>query len=136
VARFTWGAVGYCLGADNIPRHIQQYKSWIARWLPGRDQMHTSGCATICWAIWKCQNKVCFDKKNMRNPSEIIICACSFLTYWTCLHDEATQARILDGVQQLLACTHKVLATHSGGSATRRLLPPPDEAQEDDGSNF
>ena len=40
-----------------------------------------------------------------------------------------TQEKILEGVQDLLACAHKVLAGQSVPSTTRRLLPPP---QDDD----
>jgi len=113
MARITWGIIGRCFGANDILRNLNQYKIWIAKWLPGGELIYSNRCASVCWTIWKCRNKACFDKKHIKNLSEFIICACSFLTYWTGLYNEVTQERILDGVQQLLACAHKVLANSS-----------------------
>ena len=55
------------------------------------------------------QRCVLTKKKLLKSPREIIIYACSFLTYWVGLYNEATQERILEGVQKLMACAHKVL---------------------------
>ena len=30
VAKITWGIIDLCIGATNIPRNLQQYKTWIA----------------------------------------------------------------------------------------------------------
>ena len=51
VARVTWGIIGICLGATDIPANLHQYKLWIKKWLPGGDFIYTSGCAAVCWAI-------------------------------------------------------------------------------------
>ena len=69
VARITWGTIGLCLRANNIPQNIQQYKSWISTWLPGGSSIYTSGCAAVCWAIWKCRNKSLLRQKNHQEPS-------------------------------------------------------------------
>ena len=34
IAKITWGVIGLCIGATNIPRNLQQYKTWIGKWLP------------------------------------------------------------------------------------------------------
>ena len=39
-------------------------------------------------------------KKHLKSPCEILILACSFLTYWAGLYNEVTQEKILVGVQQ------------------------------------
>ena len=135
IARITWGIIGFCFGANSVPKNMQRYKFWIAKWLPGGNQMYTSGCAAICWAIWKCRNRACFDKKLLKHSCEIITHACSFLTNWAGLYNDVTHERILDGVQKLLACAHRVLATQQGTSPALRLLPSPPEDEQDDGGN-
>ena len=75
-------------------------------------------------------------KKHIKSPCEILILACSFLTYWAGMYKEVTHEKILVCVQQLLVCSHKVLATHLGTSSTVRLLPSPsEEEQDEDDSN-
>ena len=49
---------------------------------------------------------------------------------------EVTQEKILNGVQKLLACAHKVLATQPDSRTTMRLLPAPLDDQEDDDGNI
>ena len=56
--------IGRCLGADNTPQGLAQYKDWIQRCMPSGGTFHTFGLAVVCWAIWKCRNRACFDKKN------------------------------------------------------------------------
>ena len=34
IAKITLGVLGFCFGTNDIPRNIQQYKTWIAKWLP------------------------------------------------------------------------------------------------------
>ena len=68
IAKITWGIIGSCFGANDIPKNLHQYKIWIAKWLRGGKPIYTSGCAAVCWAIWKCKNKSCFDKKTSQEP--------------------------------------------------------------------
>jgi len=87
----------------------------------------------VCWTIWECRNKACFDKKIIKSLIEIIIHICDFLTYWSGLYSHETQGKILKGVQVLLACAHKVMASQSPTTLnTRMLLPPAEDAEEDD----
>lgn len=130
IAKLVWSIVDQCLGATNTPQNTQQYKSWINHWLPEAENVHTFGLAAICWALWKCRNKACFDKKLLKNPIEIIIHSCSFMTYWTGLHSEDFQGKLLDGVQVLLSCAHKVLA-RSNQAPVRLALPPTEEDEEE-----
>ena len=136
MARITWGIIGRCFGANDILRNLNQYKIWIAKWLPGGELIYSNRCASVCWTIWKCRNKACFDKKHIKNISEFIICACSFLTYWTGLYNEVKQERILDGVQQLLACAHKVLADSSKKLVSSAATSPSDDAQDKNAPNW
>ena len=55
------------------------------------DQEHSPGrgsslllwpCSAICWEIWKCRNRACFDKKVIKNPAEIVVHVCALMSYW------------------------------------------------------
>jgi hypothetical protein len=58
--------------------------------------------ATICWAIWKVRNKVCFEKTFINNPFDIIVSSCAFMQYWVGLYLEETHKLIKDGVDLML----------------------------------
>jgi hypothetical protein len=63
------------------------------------------GVAPVSWGIWKTRNHVCFDKKHINNPIEILLYACAFMTYWTGLYPEATKKAIEAGVNAMLKTT-------------------------------
>jgi hypothetical protein len=44
------------------------------------------GLLAICWVIWKTRNKICFEKKFIKNPCEIICPAYAFMRYWLGLY--------------------------------------------------
>ena len=63
----------------------------------------------------------------------ILTYVCSLLTYWAGLYNSDMQGKILEGVQALLVCAHKMMASQPGTSASARILPPPPEDEHDDG---
>nr|TKW33031.1 hypothetical protein SEVIR_2G206300v2 [Setaria viridis] len=65
------------------------------------------GLAAVCWAIWKARNSVCFDKKIIRSPTEIICSASLFLIYWAELQKEEDRMKLEEGAEAL-----KVAAPH------------------------
>ena len=132
VARITWGIIGTCLGTNTIPKNLTQYHSWITQLLPEGKGVHICGCVAVCWAIWKCRNKACFDKKTIKNPLEIIIHVCSFLTYWAGLYNSETQGKILEGVQALLVCASRLMTSHPSTTTTARLPPPSSDVVPED----
>ena len=104
------GIFGSCLGANNIPHNVGQYKNWIQTWFPGGADEHTLSFAAICWAIWKARNKACFDKKLIKNPLEIVIHACALINFWAGLYSPEVQNQLAAGVKIILSCAHRVLA--------------------------
>jgi hypothetical protein len=52
---------------------------WIKGALSGGDSVHMLGLAPICWAIWKTRNVMCFEKRIVKNPMEILYYACVFM---------------------------------------------------------
>jgi hypothetical protein len=56
--------------------------------LPGGENVHMLGLAAVCWAIWKAQNRVCFNRKPLKHVSEIVFFALAFMNYWAGLHPE------------------------------------------------
>ena len=59
------------------------------------------GLAAFVWAIWKMRNRVVFDKKHVRSPTEIICCACSFIRYWAGLHVSQDKQALEAGAKAL-----------------------------------
>jgi hypothetical protein len=56
-----------------------QYWPWIQKALPGGEKVSMFGLAAFCWAIWKARNRACFEKKMIKNKSEVIYSACVFM---------------------------------------------------------
>jgi hypothetical protein len=79
--KVIWGVIPICFGQRVRPKSYEQFWKWIPIALPGGDKLYMFGLATICWAIWKCRNKICFEKKLIKNPSVILHSACSFIRY-------------------------------------------------------
>jgi hypothetical protein len=59
------------------------------------------GLAAICWAIWKARNMLCFEKKLINSPFEIILSDCAFIHDWAVLYPGDAQKVIEDGVELL-----------------------------------
>ena len=118
-AKVVWGIIGTCLGADNTPRDMNQYKNWLNFWLPNGASVHVLGFAAICWAIWKSRNRACFDNKIIRNPAQIVIHACALMVFWAGLYTPELQDQLAVGVKFILSCASCFgLADTSGTTAT------------------
>jgi hypothetical protein len=63
VAKTVWATFDVCIGAQNVPRNLSQCWAWCEQWLAQGRKFHTLGIASICWAIWKARNKLCFELK-------------------------------------------------------------------------
>ena len=137
IAKVIWGMIAITLGTNNIPENLDQYKIWIEHWLPGGRPVYTFCVAAICWAIWKRRNAVCFEKKSLRNPVDILLYACALMTYWAGLYGADMQGRIVEGVKVLIACAHKVLAQQNRPSPVLLLEGPekPQESEEEASDN-
>ncbi|TVU46002.1 hypothetical protein EJB05_05514, partial [Eragrostis curvula] len=101
VIKYVWSMVALVLGANCRPENIEQYLVWIQNYMPNGKKFHMVGLAGICWAIWKIRNKVCFDKKIVRSPTEIICYACSFLKYWSGLQRDEDGRALEEGAEVL-----------------------------------
>ena len=130
VSKVVWGMVGTCLGANNIPRDLTQYYSWIKTWLPNGGLVHTFGLVAVCWAIWKSRNRACFDKKVIKHPAEILIQASAFMKYWAGLYKAEFQEQLLDGVKALLSCAQRVLAQQGPPMSHPQLPAPPGDTED------
>jgi hypothetical protein len=67
------------------------------------------GLVAIWWAIWKTQNVMCFKKKILRNPLEILCSTYAFMRYWASLYPEAMKEVIEKGVDLMLQTAIKLL---------------------------
>ena len=68
----------------------------------------------------------------IKNPLGVLIHVSSFLTYWAGLYSSETQGKILEGVQALLACAHRMMVCQPVASTTARILPSIAEKERED----
>jgi hypothetical protein len=90
--------------------------------MPNHKKIHFTGLAALCWAIWRTRNAVCFDKKSVKSPNEIICLASSFISYWSVLHKQGDKQDLEDGAQALkeaalLVHQHQTAAAQTVGVA-------------------
>lgn len=78
VAKAVRGTVANCLRTNNRPQIIQQFYIWTNKLWPQGKEMFTIGLSAVCWAIWKCRNKACFELKNIHSPMEMVYLVSSF----------------------------------------------------------
>jgi hypothetical protein len=89
----------------------------------------------VCWTIWKGRNKVVFDKKVIRHPAEIVLHACSLLSYWAGLFTLERQEDVAAGVEVALSVAHKLLVQQNRQMEVGRLMAPRgDRSEEDEGA--
>jgi hypothetical protein len=94
------------------------------KYMPKNTNLHMVGLAAICWAIWQSRNSICFEKKKIRSPVEIICLASSFVKYWAGLQKEEDKS-ILDGGPEAIknaALLHHSQQQHHGEPRTRTVL--------------
>ena len=132
VAKVVWGVIGRCFGADNTPRGLTQYKDWIRRWMPSGGTFHTFGLAAVCWAIWKCRNMACFDKKMIKNPAEIILHAGAYMNYWAGLYNAEMKGMLEDDVKVILSYAYRALSRQGQARPLLQLAAPPDVHDDSD----
>jgi hypothetical protein len=58
-----FGVITLCFHQQVRPSFYDQYWAWIPNALPGEEKIYMVGLAVVCWAIWKCRNRACFQKK-------------------------------------------------------------------------
>jgi hypothetical protein len=97
------------------------------------------GLSAICWVVWKARNKLCFEKKPVRAPMEIIFAACSFMRYWAWLYLEDTQSMISAGVETMMRVAMKIMKKGAQprrdlmiGGRPARIIEEEDEDQADE----
>jgi hypothetical protein len=69
----------------------------VRRYLPFHRKIHLVGLAAISWAIRRTRNSICFDKKNIKSPAEIICMSSSFLMFWAGLQKPEDKANLEAG---------------------------------------
>jgi len=80
------------------------------------------GLAAICWGLWIARNDVCFEKKIIWSPTEIICSACSFLSYWALLQKEEDQDQLEEGATALKSAALSFHPQEDGGLTGVRLI--------------
>jgi hypothetical protein len=69
--------------------------------MPKNSKFYMVGLAAIYWAIWQARNNVCFERKKIRSPTEIICSTSSFLKYWAGLQKGEEKEMLEVGAEAL-----------------------------------
>jgi hypothetical protein len=77
--RVVWGVMTTCFHQTTRPLNYDQFWVWVTSSLPGGESFHMLGLAAISWEIWKARNRVCFEKKLIKHPIEIIFSTYAFM---------------------------------------------------------
>ena len=109
VAKVVWGVIARIIGATNIPTSISQCWEWCEFWIPEGSKFHMWGISAICWAIWKARNRVCFDRKLIKNPIEIICHAGALMRFWIGLYAQVDRMMHVNGVNTMLKVASDLL---------------------------
>jgi hypothetical protein len=67
------------------------------------------GISALCSAIWKAQNKACFQRKIIKNPIEILCHAGALMQRWTSLYAEVDRVMLVNGVNTMLKVAVELL---------------------------
>jgi len=101
MAKFVWSLVAMVVGSSCSPCSFDQFWEWVQKYMPTGSKFHMVGLAAICWAIWRAHNNICFEKKLIRSPTEIVCLASSFLVFWAELQNVADWAILEAGAEAL-----------------------------------
>lgn len=93
------------------------------------ESFYMTGLATVCWAIWKNRNNICFEGKLIRHPCDVIFQACSFLNYWSALLKTDFQDIVKTGAKAMLQAAMTVMQ-HQGRCVMIPVIQ--DAGQEED----
>jgi hypothetical protein len=124
-AKYIWSLLAYSLGTICRSRNLEQYLVWIHNTLPQDPQMHAVGLAIVCWAVWKTRNKVCFENKRVKSPTEIVCMMCTFLTYWAGMLKDGLKQQVMQGAEamKMVALSFHKLDVQSFSTDDRQLIP-------------
>jgi hypothetical protein len=114
IAKVIWGVLAICLHQNTRPTCYEHFWPWITKALPGGEKVYMLGLTTIFWAIWEARNRVCFIKKFINNPFEVIFSACAFMWYWAGLYPEETWKLIKEGINLMMKIAIKLVGEKEG----------------------
>jgi hypothetical protein len=101
MAKFSWSLIAMVVGADCRPTSFAQFWLWAQKYMANGSIFHMVGLAAVVWAIWRARNNICFEKKFIRSPTEIICSALSFILFWAELQGADNRAILEAGAEVL-----------------------------------
>ena len=78
--------------------------------------------STICWTIWKAQNKASFDGKKLKNPIEIMCHACALMRFLIGLYAELDREMLINGVNTMLKAVAEILIPNGSDEDMQKQL--------------
>ena len=108
-------------------KQITSLKHIWGDWIQGKDkttsQLILVGVAAVLWSIWKHRNNACFSQIYPIDPTEIIFCACYWISTWAVLQISDEKRRKLQwGVQLLKQVTNEIFKSQYGWRIGSRRL--------------
>ena len=131
IAKAVWAIVVHSIGANDIPKSLDQCWHWCNKWLPDGKQFHAVGIAAVCWAIWKTRNRVCFEGHVITSPITIICYTCSLMSYWAGLFLENDKKALIAVVNTMLEIAVKLLDKMKSKKRQRLMIEEEKDNQED-----
>lgn len=101
VARYVWSMVAFVFGVKCRPNSLEQFWFWASSYIQSAKHFHMVGLSSVCWAIWKTRNAVCFESKRIKCPTNLVCYISSFLSYWADLQKPGNQAQLEAGAKVL-----------------------------------
>nr|TKW15340.1 hypothetical protein SEVIR_5G231500v2 [Setaria viridis] len=72
------------------PSTFAQFWEWVRRYMPQNKNIH-----------FKTRNAVCFEKKQIKSPTEVICLASSFISYWAGLQKQDDKQNMEAGAEAM-----------------------------------
>lgn len=119
-AKVVWIVIAKYIGVDDIPESLNQCWKWCEKWLPAGKKIHMWGVSVVCWAIWKAQNKACFEGVLIKNPIQIICHAGALMRFWTGLYADV-EKMLINGVNTMLKVAAELLLPKKSGGDEKCL---------------
>lgn len=95
--------------------------SWVTGFSFGFHNIIAIGLSAVCWSIWKARNLLCFQNKNLGDPSKLVFSVCYWLDNWAALQKPVARRRMQMAVVLLRAMMTNVLGKSHGWGVLKRL---------------
>ena len=91
VAAFVWLLVSEAVGWPAPPLSLLEVLALAKQGVVDSFEAGWVGAACVLWALWNIRNKLIFEGKILKNPTDAIFIICSFVQSWRPLWSDRLQ---------------------------------------------